>query len=167
MSARAVHVAVVGGDAAADDDACAAAFEVGRQLARRGCVLVCGGLGGVMEAACRGAAGEGGLTVGLLPGSDRTEGNPHLSVAIATGMGEMRNALVVRAADVVIAIGGGHGTLSEIAFALKTGRAVIGLGTWDLARAGAPDGGVIDCEDPAGAVESALSAGGIESPPAG
>ena len=136
MSARAVHVAVVGGDAGAGDDACAAAFEVGRELARRGCVLICGGLGGVMEAACRGAAGQGGLTVGLLPGSDRFEGNPHLSVAIATGMGEMRNALVVRAADVVIAIGGEYGTLSEIALALKSGRPVVGLGTWDLAEQG-------------------------------
>jgi len=163
MSARAVHVAVVGGDATAGDDSCAAAFEVGRELARRGCVLVCGGLGGVMEAACRGAAGEGGLTVGLLPGSDRSEGNPHLSVAIATGMGEMRNALVVRASDVVIAIGGGHGTLSEIAFALKTGRPVVGLGTWDLARAGGPDGGLIACADPVAAVESALRAGGLGS----
>ena len=163
MSARAVHVAVVGGDAAAGDDACAAAFEVGRELARRGCVLICGGLGGVMEAACAGAAGEGGVTVGLLPGSDRSEGNPHLSVAIATGMGEMRNALVVRAADVVIAIGGGYGTLSEVAFALKTGRPVIGLSTWDLARAGAPDDRLIACQNAPAAVECALSAAGLKS----
>jgi uncharacterized protein (TIGR00725 family) len=93
---------------------------------------VCGGLGGVMAAACRGAAQAGGTTVGILPGTDRAAANPWLTVAIPTGLGELRNGLVVRAADVVIAIGGAHGTLSEIALALKTGVPVIGLHTWDI-----------------------------------
>ena len=85
-----------------------------------------------MEAACRGAKEAGGLTVGLLPGSDRSAANPFVDVAVATGLGEARNALVVRAADAVIAVGGGYGTLSEIAFGLKAGRPVVGLGGWDI-----------------------------------
>jgi uncharacterized protein (TIGR00725 family) len=105
---------------------------VGRGIAERGDVLVCGGLGGVMAAACRGAAQAGGTTVGILPGTDRAAGNDWLTVAIPTGLGELRNGLVVRAADVVIAIGGAHGTLSEIALALKTATPVIGLYTWDI-----------------------------------
>lgn len=92
----------------------------------------------MMEAACRGAGEAGGTTVGLLPGDDRREGNAFLSVAIPTGLGEARNALVVRAADAVIAVAGEFGTLSEIGFALKIGKPVIGIGTWELARAGAP-----------------------------
>jgi hypothetical protein len=125
------YVAVVGpGDASPDE--LENAELVGRGLAKAGAVLVCGGLGGVMAAACRGASEAGGTTVGLLPGTDRTAGNDHLTVAIATGLGELRNGLVVRAADAVIAVGGAYGTLSEVALALKTGVPVIGLGTWDL-----------------------------------
>ena len=101
-------------------------------LADAGAVVVTGGLGGVMEAASMGARAAGGTTVGLLPGSDRRDGNRWLSIAIPTGMGEARNALVVRAADGVIAIGGGWGTLSEIAFARKTGKPAVGLQSWDL-----------------------------------
>jgi hypothetical protein len=126
-----LYVAVVG-PATADASEDATAEHVGRVLAERGCVVVCGGLGGVMEAVARGVRGAGGTVVGLLPGGDRTEGNEHLSVAVATGLGEMRNALVVRAADVVVAVGGAYGTLSEIAFALRTGVPVVGLGTWAL-----------------------------------
>jgi uncharacterized protein (TIGR00725 family) len=111
---------------------------------------VCGGLGGVMEAACRGAAGAGGTTLGLLPGTDRHDANPHVSVAVATGLGEGRNALVVRAADAVVAIGGGYGTLSEIALALKAGKPVIGLGTWEI-------DGVQMAGDPEAAVQAALA----------
>jgi uncharacterized protein (TIGR00725 family) len=119
-------------------------------LARRGAVLVCGGLGGVMEAACRGARSEGGVAVGILPGSDRRSANEFVSVAIPTGLGEARNALVVRAADVLIAVGGGYGTLSEVALALKSGRRVVGLGTWDVA-------GVEPASDPRAAVEAATA----------
>jgi uncharacterized protein (TIGR00725 family) len=108
-------------------------------------VLVCGGLGGVMEAACRGAKEAGGTTVGILPGSDRSDANPHVDVAVSTGLGEARNALVVRAADALIAIGGGYGTLSEVALALRAGKRVVGLGTWDVEgveMAGSPEAAV-------------------------
>lgn len=110
---------------------------------------MCGGLGGVMEAACSGAKGAGGTTVGILPGLDRSEANAYVDVAIATGLGEARNALVVRAADAVIAIGGGYGTLSEVALALKAGKRVVGLGTWDVE-------GVEAVDSPESAVEAVL-----------
>jgi uncharacterized protein (TIGR00725 family) len=113
---------------------------VGRLVAERGAVVVCGGLGGTMEAACRGAKQAGGTTVGILPGLDRSQANPFVDVALPTGLGEARNALVVRAADAVIAIGGGYGTLSEIALALKSGKRVIGLGTWEIEGVAAVDG---------------------------
>jgi uncharacterized protein (TIGR00725 family) len=125
------YVAVAGpGDAAEAE--LAVAEEVGAGLAAAGAVVVTGGLGGVMEAACRGARSRLGVTLGLLPGIDRAEANGWVSVAIPTGLGELRNGLVVRSSDAVVAIGGGPGTLSEIALALKTGRGVVGLGTWDV-----------------------------------
>ena len=132
-----IHVAVCGPDPCSEEVA-RQAEEIGRGLARAGAIMVCGGLGGTMEAAARGALAEGGLAVGLLPGSTRADANPHLSVAIPTGMGEMRNALIVRAADALIAVAGEFGTLSEIAFALKTGVPVVGLGTWELSKGGRP-----------------------------
>jgi uncharacterized protein (TIGR00725 family) len=112
-------------------------------------VVVCGGLGGVMEAACRGAKGAGGTTIGILPGVDRSAANPFVDVAIPTGLGEARNALVVRAADALIAVGGGYGTLSEIAFALKAGKRVAGIGTWEI-------DGVERADSPEAAVEAVL-----------
>jgi uncharacterized protein (TIGR00725 family) len=128
---RTPYVAVVGpGDASSQE--LEAAEDVGAGLAERGAVVVTGGLGGVMEAASRGARSRRGRTVGILPGEDRAAANGWVDVAIATGLGELRNGLVVRAADAVVAIGGGHGTLSEIALALKLGRPVVGLGTWDV-----------------------------------
>jgi uncharacterized protein (TIGR00725 family) len=108
------------------------AERVGRLLAQRGATVICGGLGGVMEAACRGATDEGGIAVGILADSDRADANPHVTVAIATGLGEARNAIVARSADVLIAVGGEYGTLSEVAMALKSGRRVIGIDTWDI-----------------------------------
>jgi uncharacterized protein (TIGR00725 family) len=124
-------VAVVGpGDAGAD--VLAEAESVGRGVAERGAVVVCGGLGGAMEAACRGAKAAGGTTVALLPGLDRRDANRYVDVAIPTGLGEARNALVVRAADSLIAVGGGYGTLSEIGLALRTGKRVVGLDTWEI-----------------------------------
>jgi uncharacterized protein (TIGR00725 family) len=123
------YVAVVGsGEATAAQ--LALAEEVGAQLVDLGAAVVTGGLGGVMEAACRGAKSRLGLTIGLLPGLDRDEANGWVDVAIATGLGELRNGLVVRASDALVAIGGGAGTLSEIGFALKIGRPVVGLGTF-------------------------------------
>jgi uncharacterized protein (TIGR00725 family) len=138
------YVAVIGpGEADADTER--RAEEVGRVLGESGAVVVCGGLGGVMEAACRGArraARAGGpgqpVTVGILPGLDRSAANEWVDVAIPTGLGEARNALVVRAADAVVAIAGEFGTLSELALALKTGTPVVGLGTWQLAKDGEP-----------------------------
>jgi len=108
------------------------AHEVGRRLAEARAVILCGGLGGVMEAVSQGAAEAGGTVVGILPGADRSAGNPYLSLVIATGLGEARNAVLACAADGVIAIGGGWGTLSEIGLARKKGRPVVGLDTWEL-----------------------------------
>ncbi len=108
------------------------AEEVGRGIAQAGATLVCGGMGGVMEAACRGAKAAGGLTVGILPGPDRSGANKCVDIAIATGIGEARNLAIIRTSDVLIAIGGSYGTLSEIGFALKMGKSVIGLKTWNI-----------------------------------
>ncbi len=123
---RAPLIAVVGGSTCTSEEAQLAAA-VGRLLAERGAVLVCGGLGGVMDAVAQGAKQGGGLTIGMLPGSDPGDAGPNIDVAIATGMGEMRNALIVRAAGAVIAIGGGWGTLSEIALARRIKTPVVGL----------------------------------------
>lgn len=116
----------------ADNELIKLAEDVGRLLAKEGSIIVTGGLGGVMEATCRGAFIEGGITVGILPTFQKEDANPYVKIPIPTGMGEMRNVLIVRASDVLIAIGGGYGTLSEIAFALKMGKKVIGLKTWDI-----------------------------------
>jgi uncharacterized protein (TIGR00725 family) len=128
---RTPYVAVVGPGEASPTEL-HAAEEIGAGLAVAGAVVVTGGLGGVMEAACRGARSKRGRTLGILPGDDREAANGWVELAIATGLGELRNGLVVRAADALVAIGGGHGTLSEVAFALKLGRPVVGLGTWDV-----------------------------------
>jgi uncharacterized protein (TIGR00725 family) len=133
-----------------------AAERVGRALAARGAVVVCGGLGGVMEAACRGTKAAGGATLGILPGLDRSEANPYVDIAVPTGLGEARNALVVRAADALIAVGGEWGTLSEIALALRAGKRAVGLGTWELSKGGRPVEGVVAAADPERAVELAL-----------
>ncbi len=125
------YVAVVGpGDA--DKPDVEAAEVIGRVLAQAGAIVVTGGLGGVMAAACRGAAEAGGLTLGILPGNDRRAANAWATVAIPTGLGELRNGLVGRAADVVVAVGGAYGTLSEVALALKIGVPVVGLHTWPI-----------------------------------
>jgi uncharacterized protein (TIGR00725 family) len=108
------------------------AERVGALLAERGAIVVCGGHGGVMEAVCRGAAEHGGQTIGLLPGAERAEGNAYLTIALPTGLGELRNGLIVRASDTVIAVGGSWGTLSEIALAVRTGKPVVCLGGWRL-----------------------------------
>jgi uncharacterized protein (TIGR00725 family) len=134
----------------------AAAEEVGAGIAAAGAILVCGGLGGVMEAACRGARSRGGVTVGLLPGLDRSDANGWVTLALPTGLGELRNGLIVRSADALIAVGGGWGTLSEIALALRAGLPVIGLGTWQPARGGEPVDGILHVPDAASAVAEAL-----------
>ncbi len=128
---RTPYVAVVG-PAQASSQELHSAEEIGAGLAAAGAVVVTGGLGGVMEAASRGARSRRGRTLGILPGTDREAANGWVEIAVATGMGELRNGLVVRSADAVVAVGGAYGTLSEVALALKTGRPVIGLGTWDV-----------------------------------
>jgi uncharacterized protein (TIGR00725 family) len=146
--AGAVYIAVVGpGDAGGQEQA--DAEEVGRTLAQAGAIVVTGGLGGVMAAASRGAASAGGTAVGILPGADRGAANEWVAIAIPTGLGELRNGLVVRAADAVIAIGGAYGTLSEVALALKTGTPVVGLNSW-------PIDGIERADTAAGAANRAL-----------
>ena len=150
------YVAVVG-SGEAGEATCALARDLGREVARRGAVVVCGGLGGVMEAACRGAREEGGTTLGILPGDDRRAANPFVDVAVATGLGEVRNALVARTADVVVAVAGEFGTLSEIALALRMGKPVVGLSTWELARDGRPVEAILRASSAGEAAELALA----------
>jgi uncharacterized protein (TIGR00725 family) len=162
-----IYVAVCGPGLASEGEE-AWAEEVGGLLAREGAVVVCGGVSGVMDAVARGASAEGGVSIGILPGPDRAEASPHLTYSIPTGMSEGRNALVVRAADVVIAVAGEFGTLSEIALALKMGIPVVGLATWELHRAGRPVQAFEIAETPAEAVAAALRvAGHALDPPAG
>lgn len=149
------YIAVIGGSEYVEED-CRAAEEVGSALAKAGALVLCGGLSGVMEAACRGAKKHGGTTIGFLPGKRRGEENDHVDIALPTGMGEMRNMLIVHAADAVIAIGGEFGTLSELAFALRVGKPVVGLRTWELSKKGKSSDAVYAVDDPRSAVEKAL-----------
>ncbi len=148
-------VAVIG-PGTCDEPLAAQAREVGRLLAEQGVALVCGGHGGVMEAAARGAHEAGGTTIGILPGTDACEANRFIQIPIVTGMGEARNVIIIRSAQAVIAIGGEFGTLSEIAFALKLGVPVIGLNTWKLARENEPVSIGVEAQTPAAAVAAAL-----------
>jgi uncharacterized protein (TIGR00725 family) len=136
----------------------ALAEAVGAEIAAAGAVLICGGLGGAMEAACRGAHSRGGVTIGILPGTRHGEANPYVTYAIPTGLGHARNLLVARSAHAVIAVGGKYGTLSEIAFAKIEGTPVIGLDTWDLRRAGQEDVPIQQARDAKEAVALALAA---------
>ena len=149
-------IAVIG------DSSCSAkqaklAESVGELLAQRSAAVICGGLTGVMEAVCRGAKSKGGLTVGILPGEDSSMANPWVDIPVVTGLGEARNVAVVKSAQAVIAIGGGYGTLSEIAYALKSGIPVIGLNTWSLSRNGREDSSIIKVQSAAEAVDKAIS----------
>lgn len=130
-SAPARYVGVIGASEAGEPER-ELALAVGGALAEAGAIVVCGGRGGVMEAACMGAKRAGGLTVGILPGVDRAGANPYVDVALPTGLGELRNGLVVRCSEALVAVGGSWGTLSEIAFAMRTGRPVVALGSWDV-----------------------------------
>ncbi len=149
-------IAVIG-DSSCSPEETRLAETVGELLAQQGATVVCGGLGGVMEAACRGARSKGGLTVGILPGQDSSTANPWVDVPVATGLGEARNSIVVKSARAVIAIGGGYGTLSEIGYALKSGIPVIGLSTWSLSRHGREDNTVIKVQSAAEAVDKAVA----------
>jgi uncharacterized protein (TIGR00725 family) len=150
-------VAVIG-DGFCSTETARLAEEVGRQLAQKDGTVICGGLGGVMEAACRGAKSAGGLTIGVLPSRDRRDANPYVDIPIVTGMREARNIIVVSSAQSVIAVSGGYGTLSEIAHALKLGIPVVGLGTWQLSKDGwDQQRDIVVATDPADAVQKALT----------
>ncbi|MFQ6121765.1 MAG: TIGR00725 family protein [Dehalococcoidales bacterium] len=156
MKNKKKFIAVIGGSQCSPQEA-ELAEEVGRELARQGATLVCGGMGGVMEAACKGVSSEGGLTIGILPRNSRQAANPYVHIPIVTDLGEARNVVVVKSAQAVIAIGGSYGTLSEIAHALRAGIPVIGLNTWTLSRNGKPDNSIILAQNPTEAVRKALS----------
>ena len=149
-------IAVIGDSSCSPEEA-KLAESVGELLAQRGATIVCGGLVGVMEAVCRGAKSKGGLTVGILPGQDSSMANPWIDIPIVTGIGEARNIVVVKSAQAVIAIGGGYGTLSEIAYARKSNIPVIGLNTWSLSRNGREDDSIIRVQSATEAVDKAIS----------
>ncbi|NMD42445.1 MAG: TIGR00725 family protein [Firmicutes bacterium] len=152
-----LYIAVVGGTRVGSG-AALLAEEVGAEIAGRGGILVCGGGQGVMEAASKGARDRGGTVLGILPGNDRSGGNPYLSLAVATGLGDARNAIIARTVDVMIAVGGGYGTLSEIALALKMGAPVIGLKSWKVEAPERLERQIIYCSTAAAAVEAAWRA---------
>lgn len=149
-------ISVIGGSQCTEEEA-KLAEAVGRGLATRGHILVCGGLGGVMEAACRGAREAGGTTVGILPSTSRQDANPYVDIPIVTGLGHARNAVVVNSGAAVIAIGGSYGTLSEIGLARAASIPVVGLKTWHLRRQGEEKGAIIRARTAAEAVDKALA----------
>ena len=155
-SDKKLTIAVIGGGRCSPKEA-VLAEAVGRELAKREAILVCGGLGGIMEAACRGATIESGVTIGILPGDDPTTCNKFVQIPVATGVGYARNIAVVESSQAVIAIDGDYGTLSEIAYALKSDIPVIGLNTWALSRNGQEDNSIIEAEDAVDAVEKAVA----------
>ncbi|MEE8194755.1 MAG: TIGR00725 family protein [Dehalococcoidales bacterium] len=155
MTDKKMFIAVIGGSQASQQEI-KLAEEVGHELAQKGVILVCGGLGGVMEAACRGASAGGGLTIGILPGENRRAANSYVQIPIVTGMGYARNVAVVKSAQAVIAVGGSYGTLSEIGHALQSGIPVIGLSTWSLKRNRKLNSSIIPARNPVEAVNKAL-----------
>jgi uncharacterized protein (TIGR00725 family) len=152
-----MFVAVVGGAQCSRDEA-KLAEAVGVELAKKKVTLICGGLGGVMAAACKGARSAGGKTVGIVPGNTRDEANSYVDIPIVTGIGEARNVIVVNTAQAVIAIGGKFGTLAEIAYALRSKTPVVGLNTWTLSKNGRLVKSIIAANNPKEAVEKALAA---------
>jgi uncharacterized protein (TIGR00725 family) len=152
LADKQIYVAVIGASDASGEQR-EQARAAGQRLAELGAVVVSGGRGGVMEAACQGAKAAAGQTVGILPGLDRSDANAYVDVALPTGLGELRNGLVARAADAVVAIGGAWGTLAEIAFARGAGKPVFGVGSWELG-----DDGVVAVADGREAAERAVTA---------
>jgi uncharacterized protein (TIGR00725 family) len=148
-------IAVIGNSSCSLEEA-KLAETVGELLAEQDVTIICGGLSGVMEAVCRGAKSKGGLTVGILPGQDSSTANPWVAIPVVTGLGEARNVVVAKSAQAVIAIGGGYGTLSEIAYALKNRIPIIGLNTWSLSRNGREDDSIIRVQSAAEAVDKAI-----------
>lgn len=155
MDNKRIFIAVIGASKATPEET-SLAEEVGKELALRQVTLVCGGMGGVMEAACRGASLNGGLTIGILPGNSREEANPYVQIPIISSIGFARNVMVVKSAQAVIAVGGAYGTLSEIAYALQSGLPVITLNSWSMSQNGKADGAVIKAGNALDAVTMAL-----------
>lgn len=156
-SERPLLISVIGGGAPFAR-ACELAEAVGRELAQRGAVVVCGGLGGVMEAACRGAKSAGGVTIGMMPGDDPRTANPWVDYPVMTGMGYARNVIVVKTGRAAIAVDGAYGTLSEIAHALGDGTPVIGLETWEMTSGDGYPLEITRADSPTDAVEKAIAA---------
>jgi len=147
------------GASRADTEILKLAEEVGAEIAKKGAAVVCGGLSGVMEAVCKGARENGGLTIGIIPSDNKADANKYIRIPIVTGMGIGRNVMLVKTADVIIAVGGEFGTLSEIAHALNIGKTVIGLRTWKLEQAaGRPIPKLVEASSPQEAVRLALEA---------
>jgi uncharacterized protein (TIGR00725 family) len=158
---RARQISVIGsGDAEQDSEVALLAEEVGKRLAEAGVVLVCGGLGGVMEAASRGAAESGGTVIGIVPWDSPAEANPHCTHVVSTGIGYARNLAVVASGEAVIAVGGEWGTLSEIGHARELDRTVIALRSWTLRGEGAMEAapGIVPAATPEKAIAAALDA---------
>ncbi len=149
-------IAVIG-DSSCPPEETKLAEAVGEILAQCGAIVICGGLGGVMEAACRGARSKNGMAIGILPGEDSRAANPWVSIPVTTGIGYARNMAVVKSAQAVIAIGGSYGTLSEIAYALKSNIPVIGLNTWTLSQNGQKKDPIIRANSAQEAVDTAIS----------
>ncbi len=156
MGDRKPIIAVIGGANSAPAEAIALAEEVGFLIARADAVLVCGGLNGVMDAACKGAKRGGGLTIGVLPGDDPREANPHVDVPVVTAISTARNAIVVRTGDAIIAIDGSYGTLTEMAYAFDFGKRVFALRSWDLEKVGVPRDLLVPVKTPREAVDRAI-----------
>ncbi len=149
-----LYISVVGASSC-DSEVAELAEEVGSEVARRGHILVCGGLGGVMDAAAKGASKQGGISIGILPHPDRKLASRWLTVSVPTDMGHARNALVALSGDAMIAVSGGYGTLSEIALALKMGKPVVGLNTWRLDFEEREEKGIVAASTPVEAVDLA------------
>ena len=155
MNQRPIIISVIGGSNAAQKDL-DVAYEVGLELAKRGAIVLCGGLTGVMEAVCRGAKEAGGTTIGIMPGNTAGDANQYVDIAIPTGLGYARNAIVARAGGAIIAIDGAYGTLSEIGHGLGDGTPIVGLNTWQFTIDGKVDTTIDKAESPLEAVEKAL-----------
>jgi len=156
MTAKKSVIIAVIGNREAEPPQLKLAEEVGREIARAGAVLICGGLTGVMEAACKGAQSEGGLTIGILPGNSTRDANPYVQIPIVTNIGYARNVIVVKSARAVIAVGGGYGTLTEIGYALDAKIPVIGIKTWALSRNGENEKSIISARSAKEAVRLAM-----------
>jgi uncharacterized protein (TIGR00725 family) len=155
MTVREIIIAVIGTRQPSPEES-KLAEEVGRELAKNGVALICGGLGGVMEDSCRGACAEGGLTIGVIPGDDRKSANPCVQIPIVTGIGYARNVIIIKSAQAIIAVGGGYGTLTEIGYALDSKKPVIGLKTWKFSRNNRMDKSIIRAHNAKEAVSKAL-----------